>query len=68
MPPAEMLPPNGFMPSGYRPEGAIEGRVEGGMPFNEYMRPPEGEGYIQQMPQQMEKRVNSSNIRCNISK
>jgi len=51
MPPTEMLPPNRFMPSDYRPEGAIEDRIEGGMPFNEYMKPPEGEGYIQQMPQ-----------------
>mgnify|MGYP001573909603 CR=1 FL=1 len=67
MPPAEMLPPNGFMPSGYRPEGAIEGRVEGGMPFNEYMRPPEGEGYIetrqfQQYPLQYQQMMPSQEI------
>ncbi len=50
MPPAEMLSPNGFIPSDYRPEGAIEGR----MPLNEYMKPPEGGGYIPQMFKQNE--------------
>ena len=52
MPPVEMLSPNGFMPSDYRPEGEINNR----MPFNEYIKPPEGEGYIPQMPSQEETR------------
>lgn len=49
MPPAGIFPPNGFAPSDYRPEGAIEGR----MPINEYIETRQFQQYPSQYQQMM---------------